>query len=304
MARYVYSVDMVAHIWAHQSQESARNQTGNFYFRGDTIYSYGEHFPIAKIYKRKKKTVVLFTTRGYSSTTAKHKRIVAGACSHLDVIECHTVDLPAGDDLHGENVMRFRHEITALAQRAMRARSNAAYLWESVSRAAANANAMFFGLLARFSVPNAENIQEHLKREAEREKRKAKQDAKRQAILILQQEQLNHNARQLSLARLDQWMRGEYVELHFLHYRISNEPVRLRIKGENVETSAGAEFPLAHALRALPAIRAGIPYKANGHSIHLGHFVIDEIDVEGNVKAGCHYVTREEIERIAAQLGK
>jgi hypothetical protein len=67
--RHVYSHDMVAHLWAHQSQDSARTANGNFFFTGDTIYSYGHHFPIA----RHVGGVVLFTTRGYSVTTAGHK---------------------------------------------------------------------------------------------------------------------------------------------------------------------------------------------------------------------------------------
>ena len=50
--RHVYPVDMVAHLWAHRAQESAP-QRGNFYFDGDTIYSYGSHFPIARHVKHK-----------------------------------------------------------------------------------------------------------------------------------------------------------------------------------------------------------------------------------------------------------
>jgi len=43
--RTVHPADMVAHLWAHKSQEYARvSGTGNFYFNGDTIYSYGSHF--------------------------------------------------------------------------------------------------------------------------------------------------------------------------------------------------------------------------------------------------------------------
>ena len=46
--RYVYPSDMVAHLWANKSQDSARESGGRFYFVGDTIYSYGSHFPIAR----------------------------------------------------------------------------------------------------------------------------------------------------------------------------------------------------------------------------------------------------------------
>jgi hypothetical protein len=57
MTRYVR--EDVAHVWAHQLQSHARNKRGNFYFQGDTIYSYGSHFPIAKHVEHKGEEVHL-----------------------------------------------------------------------------------------------------------------------------------------------------------------------------------------------------------------------------------------------------
>lgn len=37
----VVSTSMVAHLWANQSQTSATNNTGNFYFQGRVLYCYG-----------------------------------------------------------------------------------------------------------------------------------------------------------------------------------------------------------------------------------------------------------------------
>ena len=81
--RYVYPSDMVAHLWAHKSQDFARNPGHNFYFHGDTIYSYGSHFPVARHVENKRGRAVLFTTRDYSVTTSGHKWTVLGACKHL-----------------------------------------------------------------------------------------------------------------------------------------------------------------------------------------------------------------------------
>lgn len=66
--KHVFNTSEVAHIWAAQSQQSGRNAQGNFYFEGQTIYSYGRHFPIATIVGND----VLFTDKSYSNTTAKH----------------------------------------------------------------------------------------------------------------------------------------------------------------------------------------------------------------------------------------
>lgn len=65
----------VAHAWAHQNRDRANGS--NFYFEGDTIYSYGRHFPIARIDAAEQ--TVWFTMDGYSSTTAKHKSIARQA---------------------------------------------------------------------------------------------------------------------------------------------------------------------------------------------------------------------------------
>lgn len=63
-----------------QVAENWRLQTGrgkngsNFYYRGKTIYSYGEHFPIAYITGEKlnDQDIILFNSDNYSNSTSKH----------------------------------------------------------------------------------------------------------------------------------------------------------------------------------------------------------------------------------------
>ena len=58
-----------------------------------------------------------------------------------------------------------------------------------------------------------------------------------------------------------------------------------------------------HALAFIRKVReSGQEYIRNGHTIHLGHYVIDRIEADGTVHAGCHVVKWEEIERITPQL--
>ena len=45
--RHVFPNREIPHLWAHKTQDEARNGTGSFYFRGGIIFSYGSHFPIA-----------------------------------------------------------------------------------------------------------------------------------------------------------------------------------------------------------------------------------------------------------------
>lgn len=43
---------MVAHLWANEKQESAHGS--NFYFEGESIYSYGRHFEAGRIVRNKR----------------------------------------------------------------------------------------------------------------------------------------------------------------------------------------------------------------------------------------------------------
>lgn len=71
---------MVAHLWAHQMQDYARNSGENFYFRNEHIYSYGSHFRCGSVVKNQQgQTVYLITDRTYSVTTAKHMNYVRNA---------------------------------------------------------------------------------------------------------------------------------------------------------------------------------------------------------------------------------
>lgn len=69
---------MVAHLWANESQESANGS--NFYFEGQSIYSYGRHFEVGRIVRNKRgKKAYLINDRYYSSTTSRHQYYVREA---------------------------------------------------------------------------------------------------------------------------------------------------------------------------------------------------------------------------------
>ena len=48
MTKIVVSPETVAHLWANQVQQEAKNSNRSFYFYGPSIYSYGSHFEIAR----------------------------------------------------------------------------------------------------------------------------------------------------------------------------------------------------------------------------------------------------------------
>ncbi|MGH8074239.1 MAG: hypothetical protein ACREO4_09215 [Lysobacter sp.] len=93
MTKQVHTRDMVAHLWAHKSQDSARNAGGNFYFTGATLFSYGSHFVCAHhmpdAYNRDGRALALFNAGRYSMTTGRHMdtawRALPGSIVRVDV---------------------------------------------------------------------------------------------------------------------------------------------------------------------------------------------------------------------------
>lgn len=110
--RSVWPESQLCHLWAHglAPDRYIKNATGNVFARGDTIYSYGHHFPISRRVIRPdgerlagssvrvgkgghlspgsvtvpaERAVFLFTTRTYSNTTRGHCYTVRGAIRNL-----------------------------------------------------------------------------------------------------------------------------------------------------------------------------------------------------------------------------
>jgi len=291
--RQVYPNGMVGHVWANQSQHSARNSGGTFYFDGDTIHSYGRHFPIARHVTTKRGRAVLFTTRDYSVTTTSHKSMVARACQHLTVFHVRDVD----NTNPRQQFEEYRERYLELARRHSRARSNRPWVFGSMRGVVDEANrfAQFFGLRCRLSMPadvsameaecRAIEERERVQRQREEAKRR-KEEAKR---------------RQEALERVQLWVDGQIDRCP------GYGPIRLRIVGEELQTSHGARVPLAHAVKAFRFIKRlhdkGQVYERNGHTVHLGQFALDAVDEHGNVTAGCHNVAWEEIQRVAILAG-
>ena len=230
--RHVYPVDMVAHLWAHKAQDSARNG-GNFYFDGDTIYSYGSHFPIARHVETRRGRAVLFTTRDYSVTTSGHKWTVLGACKHLTVFH---VQHPTDTDRKAQ-FAEYRERYLALARKYSRARSNKPWILGSLRDLVDEANrfAQFFGLRCRLSLPDdlSGMVAECQAIEKRERARKQREEAKRQRELEARKAE--------AMGRLDEWANGGAIDRWaFGGYDL---PIRLRVKGDELQTSRRERSP-------------------------------------------------------------
>lgn len=304
----VFDNRQVAHVWAQQSQEHGRSNNGNMFFHNKTIYSYGHHFPMGHFVDD---NTVLLNSSSYSNSTGKQQGYVRYAVNHKRRIYVSTEVLKAFifDDsfntqaqnaasLECEKAVEF-HLKRATAKKPLKYKerdfSNAVKAVEEcrdLFRAfATDFTPRLIALIDMVSTDDFTKAIENAKARAEKEtaERLAKEKAKQE---IIEFEMRNF------------WINDETMPSY--HPSASNK-IYMRIKGDNIETSKGASFPVDHAKRAFSIVRLcrenETHYLREPHqkTYHLGHFVIDRIE-NGNVKAGCHFVEWDEIERIAREL--
>lgn len=286
----------VAHLWANKSRPSAKGSS--FYFEGDTIYSYGPHFPIA----RHVNGVVLFTTGSYSVTTARHISITRQACSHLDVFHVENPRLdPSGKDVKG-----YAERIKQASLRAARAR-NPEIAIDDLERLVCEANNFCarFGFKARFAMPAGDQF--------EALKLKAKEAAQREKV---ERARVAEKQKQEEARAIAEWLAGERSSLPYSVGRVFLRVKHLDIDGgelkegsattwtRQLETSKGACVPLADAEKAFRFItrHRESGWHRNGDTFQVGEFQLDAVNAQGIV-AGCHRIDWEEIERFAKVQG-
>lgn len=282
----------VAHLWAHQTQHEARNGSGarnNFYFEGDTIYSYGRHFPIARHIEHKGVKAILFTTRKYSNTTSGHISLVRGAIP--SGVRVFYVDDPSRMP-DGRDIQKNENQAAELVAKAKRARTNREGYLASAQSLLDDAKELkeFFGLKGKVLTMDGLGV---LAGEIEAAR---KQDAENRR----KAEQARIKAAQENLTL---WIGGANVFVpHGLPFAFG------RIEGAELVTTKGARVPVEHVAKVSPLVRSiitnGRTFKRNGHTIHLGHYQLDEITADGTLRAGCHTFQKDEVIRILDLIDK
>lgn len=279
-------------MWAQQNQHHGR--ANNMFFYGASIYSYGEHYTLAKFQSN---GVVLMNSERYSVSTSKHASIVWRAIPYKTA----TFTVPStGSEREDRNdlinVAYYARNFRESLEKASRARKN----YPSYLRDARHAKVKAFeyckafdceDLLKRFDFSfdfESDSVKEKIKAIRIREaKLKAEKLAKMKAEM---------------LEKVIQWRNGEKVW-------ISSYPetlLRLIDDGKTVETSKGAYFPVDQARRAIrfvkSVMKSGISWQRNGERFELGNYQLDAVSTIGTVRAGCHVVKFDEIERLNNSL--
>lgn len=282
----------VAHIWASQSQNSGR--AGNIYFEDGVIYSYGRHFPVARFAPEIKGNLVLFTNRGYSSSTGKHKTIIRGAIfSGYNVVYCDDPTRGADHNLGvwRSTVERLRADFAAKTHRITRG-NLAVQIFHTC------AAAIEYAMAVDVAIPDwaNETNDEMTARDYVYEAAKAR-EVKREAARIEREKLAAVDAGD----RLTMWQAGQNPPQNGFHYCATV----LRLKGDEIQTSRGANIPVADALKLWPLLlrvkQSGKTLEAGLHSIQLGAYRFNSFD-GATLIVGCHSIGWDQLEKMAVEL--
>jgi hypothetical protein len=280
MKKVFTDISQVAHLWANQLQDEARN-SGNFYFNGSTIYSYGGHFPIAKHIELNGQKAVLFTTRGYSNTTSKHIAVVRQAASHLNVIKCYNPNTT-----HEENFNRWKIDAELVAAKLPKAKKPEKYLNElEYINSQANKYAHFFGLELPANLTAILSIKDKNEYNTYHEQKTA----------ILEAERLKKEAelKKQHKKALNEWKTGKTNRLYI---RIKTDYLRLNKENERIETTQAVQIPLQLAKRLFYSIKENT-LKAGDKVLN---FEVNEVGTK--IKIGCHTFTKKYLLQFGSQV--
>lgn len=314
--------ETICHAWAHQTTSDMHKNS--MFFSGRTIYSYGNHFPIATILKDDDHTV-LFTTRDYSPATSAHKWKARSAVSHKNIIYCpHVPDSSSGTFSkwnHDKNIEAWTEEVKYKMDELAKARQQ-----RTKDRLIGELDAIqeqakvyieYFKLKLlkaqkeKLFMKDVEGYKESLKR--------ADIAAKRKATALL------NKGKKLHPEWLKQWrIFNESEFLRDLSYDLRNaiqsvefkdgnyNKVRLRIRLDDagdtftavIHTSKGIKIPANIAKRYYDKYLAVVA--KGGCSNTCGYKMLDYEVTEMNADhllVGCHDISRSEIDYVAEKLG-
>ena len=291
MKKVFSSHSEVAHIWASRSQYEGRG--GNVSFQDGVIYSYGQHFPVAR-FAPEFGDIVLFTSRGYSSSTGKHKSLIRAAIpSNYEVVYCDSPLQSVGYNLRAWQsiVDRLRVDFDSKTHKITRG-NLAVEIFKTCE------SAIIYCMALKIVIPEwcNESNEEMTARDYVYELAKAREAKK--AILRAEYEKA---AAIKAADRMQLWAAGENVPYEGFQYL----PTALRIKNDSIQTSRGANIPVSDALKLWPLLlrvkQSGKTMEAGLHSINLGSYRFNSFD--GNILiVGCHQIAWPELEKMATQL--
>lgn len=291
----------LCHRWANRVKPQGK--AGNmFYDVWGVLYSYGHHYPLAVLTGRWTggRELVLVNSRRYSVSTGKQKSLAVRASSHKTHIY-----VPVPENAGHPSNLTYLNEQTATACEALRKARSCISSYESTAREYVETAKLYRKVFLKgrgHIVPLPKDLDEILVKAREREARhNAAAEVKRERYRAAYAEQRRINALE-AVEKIAAWRAGQ---AGFLPWGL---PCMLRLgPSDTVQTSLGVEIPLSHAERVyrlvVKIMESGEDWQSNGHTIPVGVYKVDSIGKDGTLRAGCHTISFEEIQKFATERG-
>jgi len=298
--------ERIIHEWASQNVDYHSNRCNNVSFSGKLLYSYNT--VIAQIETDKNGQLWAFlSSESITPTTSKHVNYSWRATTHMTQVLTPAFSVWSGQERTIKELLlplyeELKNDFTALHRK----RSNLKWSmarYNERKQSLYNAIASFKVKCIKKDLPETDG---NLKEKALL--LNAKAEKARKAKLVKQKRERRQKEKE-QLEQFETWLttgQGAFPS----SYGNSNysEGAFLTIKNNEVITSRHASAPLDHVKKALifydtrkQADGSFKEWKTNVRTIALGHFKLDQIDIEGNVKAGCHLFKASEIARFRKQ---
>lgn len=276
----------VAHLWVHGEDAEG----SNFSAVGDRVFSYDAGYVVAQRYRVEGTEVILLNCYKHSPTTGRHIAHVRQATTHLTSFYAPYPDAGTDKRKHRENADYLKGEHLHYLKLAAKARTNVEFYMESGRHTAEQYNKYLKLFKIKRKPIDVAAIEPAYPSEAEKKAAKIRQQKRKE--------------KQQKLPEL--WLNNDPKAPRVL-YSLSFQYLRMK-DPETVETSGGATFPVQDAKRAWRIIKriydTGVGYEMSpiGLNLKLGIYWVDRVCKNGTVIAGCHKITKQEIERFAAVI--
>lgn len=271
----VFTNEECCHVWASQSQGEGRS--GSISFNRGILYSYA-----AKI-ARIDGSVVLLADRKWSVTTSSHQGLAWSATSHMKHFHVSSVMCN-----HEENFRNYFAKIKGTHDSYFRARNRK----ESILRDNNAIHAEMLEYAKHFKVKYPDkafgmtSIGAFVLSENGLGIQKERFDAERkEALALIEQAEI-------------EWITGKSntIAVNSNGKRFEFSCTRLRLSGNEIETSRHARVPQKEARVLYKAIKAGKPV----HGMKVGMYTVNGCN--GDLTVGCHTIPRHEVDRLAVSL--
>lgn len=270
--RKVFDNREVFHVYAQQSQEEGRTSSGNVFFEGTRIWSYGRHYLLGNFINT---STIIINDIGYSSTTGKHISYLTSATSQYKQFFRTEIDV----EIVNRDILELEKKLTT-------ARKPENYVLAIIRR---------FELLTDFlKQHNKEMLKSDEYKEIKKIYNKLSKDKDKYLELLKERGKKEFEQKKIRIAKsVEEFMQHEKGRVH---HDAKEQFIRISKDNEFVETSLGVKVEAPEALKLFLAIEKGLPIEGYRISYYRVNKLGDQLVI------GCHKINKKNVFEVGAKL--